>query len=303
MNQLAIVIPAYKASFLRKSLESIANQSCKDFSLYVGDDNSPYSLCEIIDEFKGEMNVVYKRFETNLGGKDLVAQWERCINLTQGEPYIWLFSDDDILEKTCVEEFYKILDKQPNGDLFHFDIKVINDDGVVTRTPKPYPERLDNLTYYKGKIKGEYMSLVVENVFSRSVYEKYGGFQNFDLAWGSDTATWIKFASEKGFVNIPNAYVYWRSGSQNISPDLSGPIAERKIKAMTEGFNWVYRYFKSDGKGCWFANLRGFISRAILFGPYVKRQTLVDCVKSFCRTHRCAFLYFPMMLVIRAKIK
>ena len=120
-EKLAIVIPAYKDSFLKESLDSIVSQTCKNFTLYIGDDCSPYDLKMIVDKYKGSMNVVYKRFETNLGGKDLVAQWERCINLTQGEPYIWLFSDDDILENNCVEEFYKILDKRPNGVLFHFD--------------------------------------------------------------------------------------------------------------------------------------------------------------------------------------
>ena len=303
IEKLAIVIPAYKDTFLKASLDSIASQTCKNFTLYIGDDCSPYDLKMIVDEYKGAMNVVYKRFEKNLGGKDLVAQWERCIDLTRGEPYIWLFSDDDVLDKNCVEEFYKTLDERPDSDLFHFDVKVIDDDGIITRTPKAYPEGLDNLTYYKGKIKGEFMSLVVENIFSRSIYEKCEGFQNFDLAWGSDTVTWIKFSAENGFVNIPNAYVYWRSGLQNISPDLSSPVAERKIRAVTEGFNWVYKYFKKDGKKCWVANFRGFISRAILFGPYVKRQTLIDCVKSFCKVHRCCCLYFPMMLVIRAKIK
>ena len=96
-NQLSIVIPAYKATFLPAALDSIAAQTCQNFTLYIGDDNSPHNLENIVNRYKDEINLVYHRFDANLGGNDLVAQWERCISLTQGEPYIWLFSDDDVM--------------------------------------------------------------------------------------------------------------------------------------------------------------------------------------------------------------
>ena len=40
-NNLAIVIPAYKSTFLPAALDSIAAQTCQDFTLYIGDDCSP----------------------------------------------------------------------------------------------------------------------------------------------------------------------------------------------------------------------------------------------------------------------
>ena len=51
MKQLAIIIPAYKETFLRKALESIASQTCKDFTLYIGDDCSPNDLKSIVSDF------------------------------------------------------------------------------------------------------------------------------------------------------------------------------------------------------------------------------------------------------------
>lgn len=98
-NNLAIVIPAYKSTFLAAALDSIAVQTCQDFTLYIGDDNRPNHLGAIVDRYRDRINLVYHRFDTNLGGKDLVAQWERCIDMSQGEEWIWLFSDDDVMEK------------------------------------------------------------------------------------------------------------------------------------------------------------------------------------------------------------
>ena len=98
-NNLAIVIPAYKSTFLAAALDSIAAQTSLDFTLYIGDDCSPNHLGAIVDRYRDRINLVYHRFDTNLGGKDLVAQWERCIDMSQGEEWIWLFSDDDVMEK------------------------------------------------------------------------------------------------------------------------------------------------------------------------------------------------------------
>ena len=124
-NNLAIVIPAYKSTFLAAALDSIAAQTCQDFTLYIGDDCSPNNLEEIVDKYRDKINIVYKRFDTNLGGKDLVAQWERCIDTTQGEEWLWLFSDDDVMEKNCVEEFYKTINSNPNVGLIHFNVSGI----------------------------------------------------------------------------------------------------------------------------------------------------------------------------------
>jgi len=109
MNKLAIVIPAYKADYFEQALESIAGQTCTNFTLYIGDDASPHDLYAIVKDFESKINLHYKRYDENLGSKDLVAQWERCIDLVKDEKWIWLFSDDDLMAKHCVEEFYKSL--------------------------------------------------------------------------------------------------------------------------------------------------------------------------------------------------
>jgi len=304
MKQLAIVIPAYKATFLRTALDSIAAQTCQDFTLYIGDDCSPYEVGAIVDEYRSKMSLVYKRFETNMGGNDLVAQWERCIAMSQGEPYIWLFSDDDVMEPRCVELFYDTIKKShDNYDIYHFDVEIIDNEGGVIQTCQRYPQSLDNYEYYKGKLSGLYASLVVENIFSRYIYERKGGFKKFDLAWGSDTATWIIFSERNGFNTIDGAFVQWRNSDENISPNLSNPIVERKVNALLDFFEWSFDYFKSIGHNCFFINLRAFISRMRSFANYISDEQLHASVKRFCSSHGCKFanvlLYFVIMALKR----
>lgn len=301
-NKLAIVIPAYKATFLAAALDSIAAQTCQDFTLYIGDDCSPNHLGEIVDRYRDKINLVYKRFDTNLGGKDLVAQWERCIDMSQGEEWIWLFSDDDVMEKNCVEEFYVALhETNESYDLYHFNVKVVNDEGQITRIPMSYPQNLDSYSYYKGKLQGRYISLVVENIFSRKVYERYRGFKKFDLAWGSDTATWVLYSERKGFYTIDDAYVLWRSGSQNISPNVTAPIAERKVKALVAFFTWANSYFKQNKHHVLFTNMRAFVSRMAQFRNLAPQDVCRKAVIDFCTSHDCKV--FAPILSFFIKIK
>lgn len=67
MKRLAIIIPAYKENFLFETLQSLANQTNKDFNVYVGDDCSPYDLQSIVSRFEDRLDIHYVRFSENLG--------------------------------------------------------------------------------------------------------------------------------------------------------------------------------------------------------------------------------------------
>lgn len=246
-HRLAIVIPAYKAAFLDETLHSIATQTCKDFTLYIGDDHSPEDIGTIVDRYRGSIPMVYHRFEQNLGGKNLVAQWTRTVALTQGEPWIWLFSDDDIMDPECVERFYQTLADKRNEDtdLFRFDVNVINNErNVLDKTVAP--ELISNLYLFCHKINGTMSCYAVEYIFSRRVYEEQQGFQSFDLAWGSDTATWVKFG-ERGIRTLPGARVNWRKSGQNVSGQESSDMLRRKFKASIDFLKWAKHYWRTHG--------------------------------------------------------
>ena len=66
MKQLAIIIPAYKEKFLGMALESIALQSCQDFTVYIGDDNSPQNVFSVVERFKNKVDLVYHRFDSTM---------------------------------------------------------------------------------------------------------------------------------------------------------------------------------------------------------------------------------------------
>jgi glycosyltransferase involved in cell wall biosynthesis len=168
VKRLAIIIPAYKATFLSAALDSIAMQTCKDFTLYVGDDCSPEPIGNIVEQYRDKIELVYQRFNTNLGGKDLVAQWERCIAMSQDEPYIWLFSDDDVIESNCVEELFRQIENTKGVyNLYHFNVDVIDERGAFKN-------------YYGYGRYGKYGRYGYSKYgYSRYGYGNYGSYGNY----------------------------------------------------------------------------------------------------------------------------
>jgi len=284
-HRLAIVIPAYKATFLPAALDSIAMQTCKDFTLYVGDDCSPEPIGSIVEQYKDKVNLVYQRFDTNLGGKDLVAQWERCIAMSREEPYIWLFSDDDVMEPNCVEELFRQIEKTEGYyDVYHFNVDIINESGAFKKRKQDYPEVLPAYRFYRGKNSGRLTAFVVENVFSRKVYEQMDGFPKYDLAWGSDVAAWIVFSGRKGMCTVPNARVCWRKSSQNITPDYSRQIAERKLRAQMALLNWAYQYFAEE-LDIYTTNRAFFILFIHYNRRFVSKESIKEAFDTFFAVH------------------
>ena len=245
MCDLAIVIPAYKYTFIKSTLDSIVKQTNTNFNVYIGDDCSPEDLYSVIREYESRITIFYKRFDNNLGGENLVAQWERCIDLVQDEEWVWLFSDDDIMEVNCVERFYdEIVNKKPLFDLYHFDVKVIDEENRILKYAR-FPSCINSEQLLIQKLRGRLNSYVVEFIFRKSTFEKLGRFQFFDLAWNSDISTWVKLGYDKGIKTIEGAHVLWRASGENISPnhkDLG--IVRRKIEANIDFSEWLRLYCK-----------------------------------------------------------
>ena len=246
MKKLAIVIPAYKIDFFDITMQSLVNQTCKDFTVYIGEDCSSSDFNSIISKYENELDVVYHRFNENLGGKDLVGHWTRCIELTQGEPWIWLFSDDDVIGNRCVELFYEEVSGEPLYDIYHFDVKIIDSSGLIFYKPRKYPVVINVEALYRDTSKDNLRSFVVENVFSRNIYEKVGGFESFPMAWGSDMATWLKMGKDKGLKTICGDYVFWRKSNKNITPSKERDIIKRKFSIQVDFYEWVNNFFGTN---------------------------------------------------------
>lgn len=228
--ELAIVIPYYKIDYFEECLDSLANQTNKNFRVYIGDDASLEDPSDLLEKYTNKLNFTYHRFQNNLGGKSLTLQWHRCINLSAGEKWLMILGDDDYLSSNYIEEFYKNL-----SSIQKFDIKVVRFASRIVRSPSgeisklyehPKMEKATDFVYrrYFEASRGS----LTEQIFRRDMYLKYG-FGNIPLGWGADIYAWLQF-SESGFnYTINTAIAYFRISDVNIS--RGGFQEEEKAKS------------------------------------------------------------------------
>lgn len=229
---LGIVIPFYKLSFFRHTLQSLSDQTDKRFKVYIGDDNSPENPIALLNEYESKIDFVYHRFDNNLGGAHLVKQWERCINLCSNENWIVILGDDDVVSLNFVEKFYSILDTGLQCDLLRFAVQKINEANV------PISDLYTNLHCENVKdilFKSKRSSLS-EYVFRKSKLLSVG-LKDFPLGWWSDILAVLECSGFSNIYSINDAYVNVRISKLSISGSEDNSM--QKQNATYEFYNYL----------------------------------------------------------------
>lgn len=243
---LAIVIPYYKITFLRETLDSLAAQSDQRFHVYIGNDGSPEDPEELLKEFKNKFNFTYKKFAENLGGTSLTRQWERCINMIRDEQWFMILGDDDVLNSNNVLMFWQSLNHVTENDhILSFDYQKINGKGEIVSEIYKVPENFTGIELYCRKINGGFMTSLSQHIFKKLTYEKYG-FLDLPLAWASDDFAVIEI-SEGQKIFCLNDVVYIRISEVNISGRKD--LDEKKNQALNLFYKKLFnKYGKSLNK-------------------------------------------------------
>ena len=124
MEKIDILLATYNGEeYLEEQLNSILNQTYKNFNLIISDDNSTDSTVKILDKYskKDSRIIVYKQ-NRNLG---VVSNFEFL--LSKVESKYFMFSDqDDIWIETKIEKSINKLE-ETNSDIVFTDLMVVDD--------------------------------------------------------------------------------------------------------------------------------------------------------------------------------
>ncbi len=216
---LAIVVPAWKAAFLQQALASIAAQTDPRYVCHVFDDAGDPAVARICAQFP---QFHYSRFDTNLGGTSLVAHWNRCLARVP-EPWVWLFSDDDVMAPECVAAFHAVQKQRPACRVFQFAVDMVSSDlaSVWWRSIPPAWECAAD--FVAARLAGRRLSCLPDHVFHwPTLRDGLGGFIDFPLAWNADDAAWAWLGRQHGMGGVPQAKVLWRQSEHNISNAAHG---------------------------------------------------------------------------------
>lgn len=109
--KVSVVIPTYNyAHFLDETVQSVLDQTYTDFELIIVDNCSTDNTAEVVQKYLTDKRVNYIVNEQNLG---LVGNWNKCLELAQGE-YVKFLCADDKFHPQLLEKFVPVMDQHPN---------------------------------------------------------------------------------------------------------------------------------------------------------------------------------------------
>ncbi len=236
--ELAIILPAYKIEYLSESLNAVVPQLKNNVRLYVFDDDSPDDIEGLVRTYGAGIN--FYRFETNLGGSDLAAHWNRCIQKTS-EKWIYVYSDDDIIESGSVAEILNSIKIYSKEEIFSLPIRLIDGSGRELSSIFLPPDREYYDSYAVNRLLDKRPLCCASFVFNRTLYKKVGGFSSLKMGWHSDEVTYHRMlinSSLKSAMCINQACVNFRLSKVNISGSKNKQI-EKLTALKSAAIYWM----------------------------------------------------------------
>jgi glycosyltransferase involved in cell wall biosynthesis len=185
--------------YLRETLESIVNQTYKDWELVIINDGSSDSTESIISEYIKQGYPIIYHYQENRG---LGASRNRAIKISQGE-YIAFIDHDDIWLPQKLEKQIELFIEKPRLGAIYTDCYYIDSSGSITgrwfEERQPYQGRVFNQLLLE-----EFFMPIQTLIVQKEVLEKVGLFNaSLNIAEDNDINLKIAYQYEIGFIPEP----------------------------------------------------------------------------------------------------
>lgn len=221
LTQVTVLMPVYNAEkYLKKCIESIINQSFKDFILLIINDGSNDNSLNIINSFKDSRIIVINN-EINKG---LIYSLNKGIKFICTK-YIIRMDSDDICLKDRIEKQYNFMENNP-------DIAVSGGQAIVFLSYLPFIMRKSKAPLKYREIKSWLLfnspiihpsvimrrSTINENNYRYNI--KFKGMEDFDL--------WQRIGIHNRIENLDVILIKYRLSKNCVTAKANKNIGERK---------------------------------------------------------------------------
>jgi len=221
---LGVIIPTYNhGKFLSSTLSSLVNQSYKNIKIVVVDDCSTDNTQEILSEFTNNLRISVIKNLSNFGESE-------SINIGWGAlqtRFVAVVSADDPQTLNWAKDMMKFIENNPGFIGYYPDLRIINDEGVVTKLVK--------LTSWNTKTAIERLVCFASagSVFDRKLLPHGFVPRDRESKYPSDLIQILNIAMFGDLKHVVGAWGTWRESSFGLTNTLGGVFkAEDMYKTL-----------------------------------------------------------------------
>lgn len=229
----SIIITTYnKASYIKKCIDSVMNQTIKDFKVIIVDDGSTDNTKEILKPYLKNKNIEYY-YKKNTGVAD-----SRNFGISKVKTKYFMFIDsDDYISDTLIEE----INKYKDYDVLSFKgIKISEEGQEIKRLEKSAFNSIVGTKYlYDLMEKGHFFLVPWGYVYNTEFWKKHNFLYTKNYVMEDAGLTPIVILNAKKIVSI-DYYGYYYVQSQE---SIMRTEDEEKIKLKTKSILYQYDTF------------------------------------------------------------
>ncbi|MCX3263636.1 glycosyltransferase family 2 protein [Pedobacter agri] len=223
---VSVIIPNYNhAHYLKQRIDSVLNQTYKNFEIIILDDCSTDNSKEIIEQYRNNPKVSNITFnDTNSGST--FKQWNKGIALSKGK-YVWIAESDDYADSKFLELTVQQLNDNNDVNLcFTQSYRIDKNNVIIDNCLHWYGSEFQNAFLADGKnfIK---KSLWAQNqiynasavLFRKSAYP-YPAKQIEKLKFVGDWYIYIMLIENGKIAYLPNILNYFRQHQTSVTSKL-----------------------------------------------------------------------------------
>lgn len=174
MPKVSVIMGVYNATdklILEKAINSILNQTFKDFEFIICDDGSSNNSSELVKEIcKDDERVVLLQNKENKG---LAYVLNKCLEHSKGE-YIARMDSDDLCDLTRLEKQVKFLDENKDYGIVGTNADMFDDESTWGELKYNENIRKEDFLYNSPVIHASIM-------IRKSVYDLVGGYRDIPM--------------------------------------------------------------------------------------------------------------------------
>ncbi|MBD2385715.1 glycosyltransferase [Cylindrospermum sp. FACHB-282] len=260
---ITVIIPAYNSEkTIKRTIESVLNQTVSNFELIVINDGSQDSTLDIISQLNDTRIKVFS-FD-NAGGN---VSRNRGLNLAVGE-FVSFLDADDIWKADKLASQLIALQENPQAAVAYSWTDYIdeNDEIVLSGTHIAV-----NGDVYENLLVTNFLENGSNPLIRREALIALGGFDE-SLSAAQDWDMWLRLACKFEFVCVPSVQILYRISSNSVSSNLV-----RQEKACLKVLERAYQQKPLAVKNNWhlsLANLYKYLTCKALQKPFNRRKGL-----------------------------